>query len=343
MSKQGFYVDNLYRTYPFIDPDTGLQLPKSTIVDFNCYIYVEVGYAEDQNKVWLYSVERVADDFIFKFACDAPGLADNYLTFVKNLNDPEFSYAFSSNIEFYTSSSIILEEEPNQDYDPNVCPEKILWEGYIVIGSLQDLAATMNSGDIIYDAGVGTAIEPSLVINIQDSTVRTLSIANKVPQQVTPPEGCSGPEVVDYILVHRSCISGDIVFSHGYCCNVELSEADNEITFTALDTNSIKGNFCGNEQDTSIFWKSELIPGIRVAYAHEVPGNSTLYSGGPSCRETLKSVNGISAKRLWIVGGQGISLTEDQGTFSINVAVTLSGLAICSNSNLYLSSAILGD
>lgn len=342
MSKQGFYNDNLFRAYPFKDPDIGLQLPESTLVDFNCYIYIDVGYAEDQNKVWLYSVERVGNDFAFKFACDADGLTGNYLTFVKNLSDPEFSYAFSSNIESYTSSSIVLDETLNESYAPNTCPEKILWEGYIVIGSLAELADTMNPGDIIYDYSGDTVVEPALVINIQDSTVRTLNIANRLPAQVTPPDGCEGPPVLDEILVHRTCITGDVVFSHGYCCDVGMTVADNEINFTALETGSIKGNFCGNEQDTAIYIKSLLVPGIQVASTHVVPANSALYSGGPTCRETLKSINGISAKRLWIVGGKGISLTTDQETFSINVEVTLSGLAICANSSLYLSSASLG-
>ena len=329
MSKQGFYLDNMFRTYPFIDPDSGIGLPKSTIVDFNCYIYTEVSYKEDENKVWLYSVERSGNNFIFRFACNASGLSGNYLTFVKNLNDPELSYAFSETLGTYASSSIpIIDDEPG-----NGCPEKILWEGYLVIGSLTELADSMTSGDILYDPGIETVIEPTLVINIQDSNIRTINLANRLPLQVRAPEGCQqGYETYwpERIVIYRVCMTGDIVFKHGYSCNVSMVSASNEINFTATVDEAIEGQNCEN-----------LIPGLYVGAGQAVPYGSVLYTGGPTCRDTLKSINGISAKRLWIVGGKGISLTTDQETFTINVSATLSGLAVCANSSLYLSSAVL--
>lgn len=332
MSKQGFYLDNMFRTYPFIDPDTGIGLPKSTIVDFNCFIYTEVGYKEDTNKVWLYSVERYGDNFIFKFACDAEGLDGIYLTFLKTLSDPELSYAFSGSLGEYSSSSIPINYN-DENETPVGCPEKILWEGYLVIGNLTDLASTMNSGDILYDyTGAGTVIEPTLVINIQDSTIRTINLANRLPLRTTAPEGCTQGYVTTWpesVVVYNSCMTGDITFKHGYSCNVSMLASSNEINFTAVAEGSIAGQNC------------DIIPGIYVGAGHAVPPGSVLYTGGPLCSDTVKSINGVSAKRLWIVGGKGISLTTDPGTFTINIAATLSGLAVCSNSELYLSSAIL--
>jgi len=332
MSKQGFYLDNMFRTYPFMDPDTGIELPKSTIVDFNCFIYTEVGYKEDTNKVWLYSVERTGDDFIFKFACDAEGLSGVYLTFLKTLSDPELSYAFSESLGEYSSSSIPVNYN-NQYETPTGCPEKILWEGYLIVGSLTDLAAVMNDGDILYDyTGSGTVVEPTLIINIQDSSVRTLNLANRLPLKVTAPEGCPQDYEVKWpedIVVFNSCITGDITFKHGYSCNVSAVAGNNEINFTAVVDGAIAGQNCGT------------IPGMYVGVGQTVPQGSVLYTGGPICGDTVKSINGISAKRLWIVGGKGISLTTNQETFTISVAATLSGLAVCSNSELYLSSAIL--
>lgn len=307
MSKQGFYLDNMFRTYPFVDPITGsiAAFPKSTIVDFNCYIYNEVGYVEGVNTVWLHSTERTSDTIIFKFASDAAGLSENYLTFVTRINDPEMSYSFSESAGEYTSSSIPIEDE---------CPRKIIWEGYLVSGNLSELAELMPVDEIVYSPSSEAKIEPSLVINIQNSNIRTINIANKVPPQATAPEGCSAyPDVVG-TLVHTRCITGDVVFDHGYSCNVAASTSVNEITFTASVDGAIKGQVC----------------------------ESTLFTtGGPDCSDTLKSINGMGAKRLWIVGGRGVSLSVDQITFSINLSATLSGLAVCANPEIYLSSAIL--
>lgn len=338
MSKQGFYNDNMFRTYPFIDPDNGVGLPKSTIVDFGCYICSDVQYVEGQNNVWLRSVSRTGNAFTFTFECDAAGLTGNYLVFTRYLSDPEMSYSFSDFQGDYTSSDAPLNDH-NESDSFNSCPEKILWEGYLVTGNLEELAAILSSGNAIY--GV-TNVEPSLVVNIQDSSVRTINIANRLPVTVTPAEGCgTASDGEKPIYVYRSCITGDITFSHGYSCNVNLTNSSNEISFTATVSNSIKGQFCGNEEDTGIYLKSNLVPGMQVSSKHTVPSGSVLYTGGPSCRETLKSINGINAKRLWIVGGRGIGLTTDPETNTIYVEATLSGLAICANSSLSLSSAML--
>jgi hypothetical protein len=307
MSKQGFYLDNMFRTYPFVDPITGsiAAFPKSTIVDFNCYIYDEVGYVEGVNTVWLHSTERVSDTFIFKFASDATGLSGNYLTFAKSINDPEMSYSFSDSSGDYTSSSIPIEDS---------CPKKIIWEGYLVAGNLSELAGLMPNDGIAYSPSSEAKIEPSLIINIQNSNIRTINIANKVPTQATSPGECPDYPELDGIKVHKSCITGDVIFDHGYSCNVAVSTSTNEITFTTALAEAVKGQVC----DDILFTTQ-----------------------GPDCADTLKSINGMGAKRLWIVGGKGISLSVNQTTFSIDLYATLSGLAVCANPEMYLSSAIL--
>ena len=145
---------------------------------------------------------------------------------------------------------------------------------------------------------------------------------------------------IDSIYVYQTCITGDIRFTHGYSCNVDMSARNNEITFTATVDDAVKGQFCGNEPDT-IRYASNLLPGIKVGSGHYLVDGWRAYSGYPLCDETLKTINGIGGKRLWIVGGQGINLTTDQETYTISIEATLSGLAICANSSLYLSSANL--
>ena len=243
MSKQGFYFDNMFRAYPFMDSQTGMALPEDAIVDFNCFIYSEVGYNEKVNKVWLHSVYRVGNSFIFTFMSDAEGLSGKYLTFVKDLDDVELSYAFSDSVGTYsTSSSVSLISSESAAYNPSSCPEKVIWEGFIVIGSLVKLANVLSPGESMYDYNGDTSIEPCLIINMQDSSVRTINIANKIQAIVKAPDGCTDynrPDI-DSIYVYQTCITGDIRFTHGYSCNVDMSARNNEITFTATVDDAVK-------------------------------------------------------------------------------------------------------
>lgn len=329
MSKQGFYNDNMFRAYPFVYPDEGVGLPKSTIVDFGCYTCSNVDYIEGQNSVWLKSVSRSGDEFTFTFECDADGLSGRYLIFTRNLNQQEFSYSFSD---------VVIEEDVGSDsLDGGGCYEKSLWEGYLVTGSLEDLSGILDSGDTI--DGI-TVVEPSLVVNVQAGGVRAINVANRLPITVTPAEDCGVAEEEEpQIYLYKACLTGDITFSHGYSCNAGITPANNEISFTATVTESVKGQFCGNEGDTNIYLKSNLVPGMMVSPYQVVPEDSALYTGGPLCSETLKSINGIGGKRLWIVGGKGIELTTNGETNTIQVEATLSGLAICADVGLSLSSA----
>ena len=338
---QGFYFDNMFRAYPFIDTGSNSVIPDDVIVDFKCSISSSSGFVEDENKIWLYSVYRSENDLIFSFACDALGLSNYLLTFSVPLTASELTHSFSyltmisdSCTSGYSSSS------SGSAYEPEP-----LWDGFIIVGKLTSFIETISAGECLSGHSSDAEVEPSLITNMQNVAVRSINIANKAPTVVSEPDECPQvDEQVYYTYVYHTDITGDVTFTDGYSCNVSMTESDNSITFTTTVDNAVKGQFCGEDPLGPIKYPSSLIPGIRVGIDHtETPEGSQLYSGGPLCRDTLKSINGVGGRRLWIIGGKGIRLTTDQGNNAIDIEATLSGLAVCANPDVYLSSASIGS
>ncbi len=334
---QGFYFDNMFRAYPFIDTGSNSVIPDDVIVDFKCSISSSSGFVEDENKIWLYSVYRSENDLIFSFACDALGLSNYLLTFSVSLAASELTHSFSyltmisdSCTSGYSSSS------SGSAYEPEP-----LWDGFIIVGKLAAFIEIINTGECLSGYGSDAEVEPSLITNMQNVSVRSINIANKAPALVSEPDECPQvDEQVYYTYVYHTNITGDVTFTDGYSCNVSMTESDNSITFSTSVDNAVKGQFCGEDPLGPIKYPSSLIPGIRVGIDHtETPEGSQLYSGGPLCRDTLKSINGVGGKRLWIIGGKGIRLTTDQGNNAIDIEATLSGMAVCAKPHQDVSSA----
>lgn len=335
MAKQGFYFDNMFRSYPFVDPAVEPPIPKETVVEFNCAVNYGSGFIDGVNTVSLYSIEKTIDQLILEFKCDADGLIDKSLVFSVNYPATELTYSFSSVKldEGYNSNSSSSSSVAGIDED-------LLWDGFIIFGNIDAITDSMYVGEtVIVDSSY--VIEPTLIKNLQSADVQSISIANQTPEQATPASGCGEDPLVLYEnLVYHEGLIGDIRFVDGYSCNVTLSSARNSVTFTATVTDAIKGQFCKDEP-SSIKYPSTLIPGIKMGTDQEIPDGSELYSGGPTCKDTIKSINGMGGKRLWVVGGKGITLTSTQADYLISIEATLNGLAICANPDVYISSAVI--
>lgn len=338
---QGFYFDNMFRAYPFVDTGSNSVIPDDVIVDFRCSINSNSGFAEDENRIWLYSIYRSEYDLIFSFACDAVGLSNYLLTFSVPLNSSEITHSFSyltTISESCVSGNSLSSSGSSYETEP-------LWDGFIIVGKLTSILEEISPGECLSGYDSDAEVEPSLITNMQNVSVRSINIANKAPAVVSEPDECPQvDEQVYYTYVYHTDITGDVTFTDGYSCNVTISESDNSIVFSTTVDNAVKGQFCGEDPLGPIKYPSSLIPGIRFGIDHiDTPEGSQLYSGGPLCRDTLKSINGVGGKRLWIIGGKGIRLTTDQGNNAIDIDATLSGLAVCANPDVYLSSASIGS
>lgn len=351
MSRSGFYSDNELRSYPFQVGTSEVLLPTYVIVDFGCTFSPEAEFVDGVHSVWLHQVSKNNQSYKFEFKTDAPGLAGRSLVFEFFEDDSEFATRFSTDdLALGNYASWGSEMSPGT-----------AWDGYLVIGILgyanyamlpmgtllwkapPQEAMLWKSGSFLMeqiypsDTGIsnfgslsarGDTVEPALIQNM--SNIRRINIANKSRVMVTPPKDCYlSSSVGDSPAVINSVDSdGDIAIKPGYNCEIAVSVADNSITLSAA-LGLGEGEPCSE------------IPLDPLDGPPEIPPEgSFLLSGGPRCKDTIKTINGISGQTVSIKGGPGISVTASQLLDNtIVVEADLHGMALCGT---YISSSIGG-
>jgi hypothetical protein len=313
MARPGFYDHNEGINYPFLegsvgrDPSevsaTSVQLiPKGTIVDAGFIVGQDFQFDYQSQHVYLRRVARDGNEILFQFRGNTGNLAEVEITFCRKITD-----------EKYTTDFQLAEELPGASLDA-LCPSFIGFEGFLVTGDLEPLAAILGDGEEFTSGASSVIVERALVQNLANSFVRSVTVVNLDRTHATAPTGCppvpvgpGGPFVVE------SCLTGDIRFSEGYNNSIDLNPADNTITINAV-VGAGEGEPC---EEVPVF------PG------ETPPAGSSLLSGGPTCNEVIRSINGVGGRFFTIEGGRGVVLEPDQDAFKITVNVDLGDLAIC--------------
>lgn len=342
MSRAGFYSDNSLRNYPFIGGTSGIALSTKVIVDFGCIVGPAAQFQTGVHKVWLYQVTKDEDTFRFEFKSDAPGLAGRSLVFEFNVDDPEYTTRFAFD-------DIALGSIGSASSSTDTCNADTAWEGYLVIGQLLRVIDSFEGippGVILWDDAKGllwknvafileqivpvdfgntpadvdgsgsTTIEPTLIQNLNDIYVRQISLANTPRTKATPPTVCdsSSSRTPEPNYVNYECIKGDVKLLAGYNCEINVSTGDNSITIGGFI-----GGGVGQPCDEPLLYSSEI-----------PPEGSNLLSGGPECKDVLKTINGISGKTISIVGGLGVTISDGPGPATITINPDHHGMALCS-------------
>lgn len=295
----GFLNENSGRAYP-VTEDTKGALPDYAILDFGAIVYTGANYSYNQDYVYLYSVSKSGSVITFEFRSTAPGLYGKSLVFFRDVSADPFSTDFTSANTYDSSSSEIC------SYD------NPLWEGYLTTGDMEELGDYLDTnGDLILEA----KIEPELVTNFAKYHVDSITVANDDRTRATTPDECR-----DYcwdfetggVIVDKSCLAGAFRFVGGYNCEVLQDDATNTITISA-GVGAGKGQPCSEPQ---------LFEG------EEAPNNGLL-TGGPSCGEVVRSINGVGSRIFELKAGPGVTITELPDFNKIIVNVDLSGMALC--------------
>lgn len=352
MSRAGFYSDNALRSYPFVADHGGIDLLSEVFVDFGCIMGPEAEFEYGIHKVWLYRISRENTVFTFEFKCDAPGLQGRSLVFQFDETDPEYTTR-------YATDDLALGSSAYWSGSSDTCQTDVRWEGYVVVGKVIYAAyslsqySTMENGVILWrgafeglewrtgdfileeiipggygesiadEAGL-TVLEPALIQNLGGTYVKSVNLANKARTIVTATESCSNVDTRDAeaIYVNEVCISGNIKFKEGFNCSMLVNQADNSITLAA-GVGAGEGEPC------------EEIP----LYTSETsPDNGNLLSGGPQCKEVIKSINGISGRTIQLQGGLGVRVETAVEPHTIIVVPDHNGMALCG----YVSSSSIG-
>lgn len=315
MPAPGFFNENENRAYPFT---TGASNPPEALV-------VDAGFvagprsrfdSEVPHSVRLAGVRRAGAYFYLFFTSDAPELYGVTLTFVRHVGDDDFSAESTDSGtagQSASSASFGRSVSASDSAANRVCDEP-LWSGFVVTGRMAAFAALLpGDGEVAYAA----TVEPALVQNLSEAYVTQFAVANTDRTRVAASVECGGDAeaATDDEVIHTNstCVLGDVVFVAGYNCTVRQNREDNSITLVA-----VVGGGAG-----------EPCEPVKTYALEKRPDGSDLLEGGPTCNQTLRSVNGLGGPILNVIAGSGVTVTSVPEENKIQINLNMTGLAMC--------------
>lgn len=358
MARNGFYYENQHRDYPFLDQSAPLTLlrdesssassaqllalPQATIVDFSGILGVHVDFAPATHWIWLHRIVRTDPWLSFDFRTNAPGGGGEALVFQFNINTveentsqwavsvpigwlPSMSSASSAPSSSRSSSSSGSAAYPFcQDGGSStalLCDgpgcDGALWEGCLAVGRLTDLLLVLPTDtEWVFDRRLWV-IEPGRIQSLRGAFVQSINLANGSRTTATPAADCSSAgdgAAAATTIPAAGCLQGALRFREGYNAAIRQETSANAIVLSA-GVGAGAGEPCGE---------------IPLTDGEESPDAGELLTGGPSCDEIVKSINGKSGPRLTIEAGAGFRIAVDPGDEStLIVEAVLDDFAAC--------------
>ena len=327
MPRAGFYNDNECRSYPFIFKATyaGVsRCPDTAIVDCGFIMGLDSGYDPAQHFVYLKSIQRTSQEFIFEFATNAPGAEDYPLVFTRSLTAVEWESEFV---------------ESGANTDVAFCATSPAWEGYLVTGLFAELASTLTGvGQLSFYAPENNSggqtpdyeVEPARVQSLVKAYVRSINVGNYERVTVKPctsssssggtfssssaqanrrvipysaQSSCSSCSSSSLGAISGMCLTGDVKIKGGFNCVVQQTAYDNKILLVPRKGANI---YTDPAQDRCQYGSE-----IPIYAGEQPPAGSEFLSGGPACGDLITSINGVGGKNVKIVGGTGVQITTD--------------------------------
>lgn len=322
MAAPGLYNDNSYRAYPFIQQSylqgsaasaTADSLPTAAIVDFGAIMGLYSEYQAGLHTIYLYAVRNTGSEISFEFRTTAPAASVVSLIFTRPLSPPEFVIEYvdagaAGNGSSASSASLSCGTSP-------------LWEGFLVTGNLQDLLELIPAeGDALVFTSSRWQIEPARVQSLVQTYVRSIGLANFDRTHVTPPAQCrqgssssSGAPIP--IFVQTACLTGPLKLKPGYNCDIRQDDNTNTITISAAVGDG-EGIVCDE---------------VALYGGETPPADSTVLTGGPTCFNIVKTINGVGGSTVQLIGGSGVQITpDDEDPNGLLINVDLNNFVVCS-------------
>ncbi len=318
MATPGWFDSNRARAFPFKARTVGLpadgpasvgNLPPDAVVDAGFVAGPQSGFASDADSVYLLQVRRGGGTLYFDFASDAAGLAGVTLTFAVSESAARYAQEFAeAEGQQYSASDSLSDED---------CDEPAL-SGFLVVGDLGALLELLDPDETLAgnEAGEFGVVEPALVQNLAGACVVGVGVANGDRTRVSASEGCDEPVWPfedDAVFVQESCISGAVLLRAGYNAGVRQDDAGGALVLQAA-LGAGAGHAC------------EEVP---VYPGEAPPDGSELLTGGPTCAELLRSVNGLGGPRIDLKAGLGVTVTADPEAHTLVVDADFTGMAGC--------------
>lgn len=301
-----WYAENTLRAWPLLDepylftytPPVGspypVALPTTTLVDFGSVLGPGVLLSPTQY-VWLAEISRTGTTLTFTLQASFEGLETKELTFVRDVTDPVGTTQYSEVMSF------------------GGCGSPLVWQGWLVTGPLTDLAAIVTDGGTLTANGPVAQFAPTCNQSMYGGYVNSINVANQSRTLATTP-GLPAPAPNYELVVQSTCLTGNVSFAAGANAALRVDAFDNSITVDA-GLGAGTGQVCG-EIPT---WPGETLP-----------SDSPLYSGGPTCGQLLKTINGQTGPVLTITAGTGITIMPDPNdTYGIIISGSMNTMTVC--------------
>lgn len=289
MARTSYYDDNRNRRYPLLSTDAieqgvGAELPNSVLLDAGFNLCAYSGFIQGTHSVVLHALEVSGDNLLLTCRSDAPGLAGN---------DIVFSVPTDSAAEYQTvfADATGLEAGGN----PDNCTNQLLWYGFLTLGDVAAAVAWATDNPGTPDPDKHT-FEPALIQDTDRTYVRSVSLANRERTKTTDEPGATK----SYLVAAR-CLTGAIKFREGHNCQISYSTSANGLIIAAIE-GAGAGSTCSE---------------VPQFDGETPPDSGSLLSGGPTCRETIRSVNGVTGPAVRLTAGPGISIERDANDASL--------------------------
>lgn len=330
MPKTGFYNDNEYRAYPFINKqpsdtrqaqvggntvyDKIKRAIHSAIVDAGFILGVDADGAQQQAvhglRVQLLSIAASATSNSFT------------AVFISTATNATITFA----AEEIAGDWVVVRAVSGAPTDTvlNCGVETPYWRGYIVAAGSNILKDTFTAlgfvpnemGQLVFNAATETEpfefeIEPGRLQNKARSYLRSVTVGNfdRIRVPICGEDTVVTPRPVRVAL---PCMRGPIVFEEGYNCQLSQINRSNTFTVSARKDAGAKKDaaYCANNGEIPLFLDEEkpiLIPA--TGNAPEV--RSEFYSGGPACNELVYTINGVGGRNVSFIPGAGITISTE--------------------------------
>lgn len=330
MATPGFYNENINRDYPFIYQETG-TLPEACFADFGCILGVDAEFEEGTHNVYLSRMQRLGNYVEIEFTTDAPGLLDQVLVFRRQLDDSNYTTSYAeavseddparSRIECSACSPDSVDCD---DLDAPPCHGDPSWSGYLVTGkmsAIRDFLTACAPDECNPEVTVCTwegeiPVEPSLITNLSQSYIRSMTVANSERTRASSPAECRDycwPFTQEEHYLQCECVTGGIRFKEGYNTCITQDALENTITINACAGGG-EGVACED---------------VKVTEDEAPPTGRNTLDGALKCDEIIRTINGVGKRFFEITGGTGVTITPVPDENKIIVDINLKTLAIC--------------
>ena len=273
--RPSIYDDNKYRSYPLVRVPGVQVVDTGILVDCQFDFAAYAGFAAGTNTVWLSRISSDSTNVTLRFSTDATELSSLPLDFVVPRSGPEFQTVFAD------VEGVFPESTP--------CEAQLAWFGFVVVSDRQAIVDATAGGPVTFTKDK-TPVEPVLIRTMEDSYVRSVSVANERRTLVT-----DTADTVRPYLVHTTCLQGQIKVGEGHNVRITVDPETNALLFGGAVGAGL-GQVCDE---------------IPAAPDEEPPDGSSLLTGGPKCTEVVKRINGLTGPTIGLRGIQGFDVKRD--------------------------------